>query len=206
MGGATWSAPGESDPTHITGDDIAADLPGDVVDRVARGVPGNDLELADDDLLAVPRGLQLPRRHALGLSPQGLEPVAVEPLGARQELGAGIDQVRHPGRMGVDRAAGASRQNAGATRVVEMDVGGEDRRQIVNRETEFSDSLFHRLDRARRPALEEDEATVAGRRGEGCDHLAESLESEVDGGEFFHPASVHGSAAVRPPCRGTLVP
>ena len=184
---------GETDPTHIAGHDIAIDLPGDVVNGMAGSVPRHDLEIADGDGLAMPDDLQLARRHAFGVPPQRLEHVAIEPLGAGQELGAGIDEVGHTRRMRINQATGSPRQHAGAARVIEVNVGGEDRRQVFDHKAELGHGRFNRLDGARRPTFEEDEPAITRGYRKGCDHLAETLESEVDGREFFHGESLHGA-------------
>lgn len=108
-----------------------------------------------------------------------------------------VDQVGHTGRVGIDSAPGLPRQDPGATGVVEVDVGGEDCRQVVNSKSEVGNSALHGLDGTRRPALEEHEPSVARRRRKRGDHLAVSLKPEVDGGELFHGESVHGAMYTR---------
>jgi len=91
-----------------------------------------------------------------------------------------------PGRMRVHGAPGFPRQHPGPARVIEMNVGGEDRRQVVNRKTQIGNPALHSFDGACRSALEEDESAVSRRRRKRRNHLAESLKSEVDSGQSRH--------------------
>src|SRR5204863_368883 len=77
--------------------------------------------------LAAAQWLQVSLRDWSDLAPEGLHLVAVEPLGARQQLG-GIGEVARTELVHVDRQLGPlPRERAGGSGVIEVDVGEQQR-------------------------------------------------------------------------------
>ena len=81
-------------------------------------------------------------------------------------------------RMAEDSTPAALRQNARATRVIEVDVGREYGPEVLQRKAHFSDPAFDDVDSARGAGIEEHEATFH-RRKEGRNELGRSKELQV---------------------------
>jgi len=114
------------------------------------GVAGGVGDLQPDDRLAAAQRSHVLLGHGQDLAPEVAQSVAVEALGARQQL-RGIDQVRGAALVDVDLEVGpAPHQSAGRGGVVEMNVGQEQRpRPLV------ADRLQHGPDRGLRPGIDQ---------------------------------------------------
>ena len=138
VGGMTKSLGRNAHGGHVA-DEGAAARRMEVADVVG-GVPGRVGDLEAEHLLAAAQRIEVLLRHRSDLAPEPLHLIAVETLGARQQL-RGIGQVTGAALVHVDRELGpAPHQVARGPGVVEMDVGEQQRPRLLARRAPRSGS------------------------------------------------------------------
>src|SRR5207344_3364534 len=125
-------------------------------------------------------------RHWRHLTPEALHLVAIEPLGAPQQLGR-VGEVRGAALVAVDRQVGpAPDQVPGGAGVVEMDVGEQEGARL--HAVQGLDQVLHRAGRA---GVDEDAVDLPA-----ADH---PLPAEVSDVDEPHPGTLRAAGAARAP-------
>jgi hypothetical protein len=176
------SGAGEPHARHVAGVHVA--VVGVVQRDVVRRVPGRVQRdepppAAEAHRVAVAQRREAVRRHRLERPPQPVHRVAVDPRGARQELGR-VHHVRRAGRVHVEaRARRLAQHRARRAGVIEVDVRDHHVRHALERVTGRRDRGAQRRQRGARPRLHEHEVVAVGEQERG-DRAGEALEAQVE--------------------------
>ena len=171
-----------------------------VVPGVSRGLHGPQVQLAEDELLAVDDRVDQIGRSRDCFSPEGIHRGAVDSGGTGEQF-RGIDQVTGSELMDMNRYA-TPRQVPSGSRVIEVDVGYQACIEILDGQAVGGESGFENVERTTWPGLDEHGvlpiATQPGPDGPGQPEVHEVDWVDGDGQGLrpfvrLKPARVHPS-------------